>query len=238
MHISILVFPLIFQPNTTKFLSPFPHPHNPLPLLSLLRRRLRRTGPRGLSLATLRWPNHWRGTGLRLSALVKLKSHPQKGIYSCLVIEIFQFSSIEIFQFSSSFPAPVIPYISYSTPTTMCGSHVSYSTSISMKAPTPSPSLSVLSPQLLARPLPFSTADGASRESQGHGGRRIQCGHEARDLLFSVFPSLHPMFLSGGMAMAPLPSHHELHLYLRIFSLAWARPKPGPPTDLTRRAWA
>jgi hypothetical protein len=91
--------------------------------------------------------------GLRLSALVKLKSHPLKGIYSCLFIEIFQFSSIEIFQFSSSFPAPVIPYISYSTPTTTCGSHASYSTSIYMKAPTPSPSLFVLSPNYPAYSL-------------------------------------------------------------------------------------
>jgi hypothetical protein len=54
---------------------------------------------------------------MRLLALVIPQIHPEKRIF-CL--------DIKILQFSFSFSAPVIPYISYSIPTTTCGPHISY----------------------------------------------------------------------------------------------------------------
>lgn len=59
-----------------------------------------------------------RGGGrMRLLALVIPQIHSEKRIF-CL--------DIKILQFSFSFSAPVIPYISYSIPTTTCGPHISY----------------------------------------------------------------------------------------------------------------
>jgi hypothetical protein len=81
--------------------------------------------------------------------------------YSCLVIRILEFSI--------NFPAPVIPYITYSIPTTSHGTHMSYTALLF----TPHPTLSPAPSSLLSLPHPTYPSVAASLPasySASHGG--------------------------------------------------------------------
>jgi hypothetical protein len=87
--------------------------------------------------------------------------------YSCLVIRILEFSI--------NFPAPVIPYITYSIPTTSHGTHMSYTALLF----TPHPTLSPAPSSLLSLPHPTYPSVAASLPasySASHGGPAAEAG--------------------------------------------------------------